>query len=240
LLGVAVLFTAATAWADPARHRPGEEASCHAVEQAARANQLSIAVLTRLLWTESRFRPDAVSRVGAQGVAQFMPGTADERGLADPFDPRQAIPEAARLVADLARQFGNIGLAIAAYNAGPNRVGRWLQSAAALPQETRVFVLAVTGRSADDWAVSQRTGHDPARAELQSCVELRSLLREFRGDGAIAQRGLALRGLERSGLVLPSLRQSGRLLPGAQQSGRVLPQMAHSGRLLPKAAAYRR
>src|SRR5207344_2816006 len=107
------------------------------------------------IWNESRFQVDAISRVGAQGMAQFMPGTSEERGLSDPFDPEQAISEAAKLLADLDRRFGNIGLAIAAYNAGPSRVASWLRSAGgALPRETGVFVLAVTGRSAEEWAVS--------------------------------------------------------------------------------------
>ena len=55
--------------------------------------------MTRLIWAESRFRVHAVSPKGAQGIAQFMPATAAERGLADPFDPEQAVPKAARLVA---------------------------------------------------------------------------------------------------------------------------------------------
>ena len=53
------------------------------------------------------------------GVAQFMSGTASERGLADPFDPATAIPASAKLLAELARRFGNLGLSAAAYNAGP-------------------------------------------------------------------------------------------------------------------------
>ena len=48
-----------------------------------------------------------------------MPKTADERGLANPFDPEEAIPKSAELLADLKQRFGNLGLAAAAYNAGP-------------------------------------------------------------------------------------------------------------------------
>jgi hypothetical protein len=93
----------------------------------------------------------AVSPVGAQGVAQFMPGTARERGLTDPFDPEQAIPHAAHLLADLNRQFGNLGLAAAAYNGGPGRVSAWLAGTGGLPTETRNYVLAITGSPAEDW-----------------------------------------------------------------------------------------
>jgi soluble lytic murein transglycosylase-like protein len=60
----------------------------------------------------------AVSRAGAQGVAQFMPATARWRCLADPFDSLEAIAQSAKLLRDLRREFGNLGLAAAAYNAG--------------------------------------------------------------------------------------------------------------------------
>src|SRR6476661_7324346 len=106
----------------------GAEASCRMIEEAARAHQLPISMLTRLIWNESKFQVGAVSRAGAQGIAQFMPGTSDERGLANPFDPKQAIPKAAKFIADLSQRFGNIGLAIAAYNAGPGRVASWLNN----------------------------------------------------------------------------------------------------------------
>ena len=61
----------------------------------------------------------AVSRAGAQGVAQFMPATAKWRGLADPFDPLEAIAQSAKLLRDLRREFGNLGLAAAAYKLDP-------------------------------------------------------------------------------------------------------------------------
>jgi hypothetical protein len=64
-----------------------------------------------LIWQESRFDPAAVSRAGAQGVAQFMPATANWRGLSNPFDPVEAIAQSAKLLRDLRREFGNLGLA---------------------------------------------------------------------------------------------------------------------------------
>jgi soluble lytic murein transglycosylase-like protein len=81
-----------------------------------------------------------VSRAGAQGVAQFMPATARWRGLADPFDPVEAIAKSAKLLRDLRRDFGNLGLAAAAYNAGPARVRDWLAGRRGLPRETRPCV----------------------------------------------------------------------------------------------------
>src|SRR6185437_13517740 len=93
---------------------PLDHTVCRLIEHAAGANRLPVGFLTRLIWRESSFRTGAISPAGAQGIAQFMPGTAQERGLADPFDPEQAIPKAARLLADLRRRFGNLGVAAAA------------------------------------------------------------------------------------------------------------------------------
>jgi hypothetical protein len=128
------------------------EPICRLVDGAAAANRLPAAFLTRILWQESRLRKDATSPAGAEGVAQFMPQTAAERGLADPRDPAPAIAEAARLLADLTLRFGNRGLAAAAYNAGAGRVARWLRRQADLPAETRQYVVAVTGRPVEHWA----------------------------------------------------------------------------------------
>ena len=128
-----------------------EQALCRLIETSAKARNLPVPFLTRLIFRESSFRVTAVSPVGAQGVAQFMPGTARERGLLDPFDPEQAIPHAAHLLADLNRQFGNLGLAAAAYNGGPGRVSAWLAGTGGLPTETRNYVLAITGAPAEDW-----------------------------------------------------------------------------------------
>ena len=129
---------------------------CLMLESAARANDLPVDFFVRVIWQESRFQSDAVgppTRSGrAQGIAQFMPGTADERGLLDPFNPIQALPKAAEFLSELRGQFGNLGLAAAAYNAGPRRVRDWLSGSGAMPAETRNYVLAITGRSVDNWA----------------------------------------------------------------------------------------
>ena len=124
---------------------------CQRIEAAAHERKLPPAFFARLIWTESRFDPNAVSPKGAAGVAQFMPETARERGLDDPFDPRSAIPASAHLLADLHAEFGNLGLAAAAYNAGPNRVRNWREGRSGLPIETQNFVLSITGVSAHLW-----------------------------------------------------------------------------------------
>src|SRR5205085_9513663 len=125
---------------------------CHLVDRAASTNRLPASFLTRILWQESRFRTDVTSPAGAEGVAQFMPQTAAERGLANPYDPGPAVAQAARFLAELGARFGNLGLAAAAYNAGPARVAKFLGAQSDLPEETRLYVLAVTGRPVEDWA----------------------------------------------------------------------------------------
>ena len=130
---------------------PEQVSTCDLVEDAAAASGLPVDYFTRLIWRESSFRPLVVSPVGAQGIAQFMPGTAAERGLLDPFDPLQAIPASAQLLKALAERFGNLGLAAAAYNAGPRRVEEWLAGTGGMPRETRNYVAAVTGRTVEEW-----------------------------------------------------------------------------------------
>src|ERR1700686_4000513 len=81
-----------------------------------------------------------------------MPATAAEREMTSPFDPAQALPKAAEFLRELRAEFGNLGLAAAAYNAGPQRVRDWLAGKRTLPPETQTYVRIVTGHSAQEWA----------------------------------------------------------------------------------------
>jgi hypothetical protein len=129
---------------------------CRSLAQAAADNGLPVDFFTRLIWQESRFNPAAVSPKGAMGIAQFMPGTASGRGLADPFDPLLALRESASYLNELRTTFrGNLGLAAAAYNAGPGRVEAWLAGRGGLPAETQAYVRSVTGHSAEAWAAKE-------------------------------------------------------------------------------------
>jgi hypothetical protein len=153
------------------------ESVCLMVEAAARANGLPVEFFARVIWQESRFDPNAVgpqTRSGdrAQGIAQFMPRTAAERGLLDPFDPVQALPKSAEFLRTLHAEFGNLGLAAAAYNAGPQRVRDWLAGRRTLPAETRNYVLAITGLSAEDWM----GGADREPERKSDCTTLMALL----------------------------------------------------------------
>jgi len=135
--------------------KPFVDIVCPIMQQQAEARDLPPMPFVRLIWKESRFNPRAVSPKGAQGIAQFMPGTAAERGLYDPFEPKQAIVHSASLLADLRREFGNFGLAAAAYNAGAERVRAWLAGSSGLPYETRDYVQFITGRAAEEWKLAE-------------------------------------------------------------------------------------
>jgi len=168
--------------ADNVRDTDTREAMCLMIESAARASGLPLEFFARVIWQESRFQSDAVGPVTrsgqrAQGIAQFMPGTASERRLLDPFDPVQALPKSAEFLGELREQFGNLGLAAAAYNAGPRRVQEWLAGTGPMPQETRNYVVAITGSTVDDWASAAKTSKPPERAPNTSCRELMAMLR---------------------------------------------------------------
>jgi hypothetical protein len=168
--------------AETAAETNTREAMCLMIESAAKAEDLPLEFFARVIWQESRFQADAmgpVTRNGqrAQGIAQFMPGTASERRLLDPFDPVQALPKSAEFLNELRGQFGNLGLAAAAYNAGPRRVQEWLAGSGGLPQETRHYVAVITGSTVDDWAAAGKNGKMPDRSPTSSCRELMALLK---------------------------------------------------------------
>src|SRR5436190_3492724 len=122
--------------------------------RAAQRWNISAALLAAQAWKESGFNPFARSDAGAQGIAQFMPGTADSYGLADPFDAEQAIDAQAHYMRDLLRRFASVPLALAAYNAGEGRVTACM----CIPPiaETQAYVAAILGmlRGAGDASAS--------------------------------------------------------------------------------------
>ncbi|MDH4277362.1 MAG: transglycosylase SLT domain-containing protein [Acidimicrobiia bacterium] len=108
---------AATASAAPDRFRA-------LFQQAGSTHGVDPGLLAAVAKNESGFNPNAISPAGAQGIMQFMPGTAAEFGV-DPFDPASAIDGAARFLRQLQDQFGSVELALAAYNAGPGNVTKY-------------------------------------------------------------------------------------------------------------------
>ena len=114
------------------------------IARAALRWNVPMSLLAAQLYAESNFNPFATSGAGAQGIAQFMPGTARAYGLRDAFDPEAAIDAQAHLMSDLLREFGGkVGLALAAYNAGPGAVRRY----GGIPPfaETRAYVAKILG-----------------------------------------------------------------------------------------------
>jgi hypothetical protein len=153
----AAAHAAASVNEEPASANP----ICEAVKAAAEEHDIPIGFFARLLWQESRFRANEVSSAGARGIAQFMPQTAVEMKLSNPFDPLQAIPASARFLRKLRDQFGNLGLAAAAYNAGRGRIEKWLSRRSTLPNETRAYVKIITGHKAEAWTEENNTVYMP-------------------------------------------------------------------------------
>lgn len=85
---------------------------------------LPAGLLDALIWTESRYNPFAISKAGAAGLGQLMPGTAKELGVANRFDPLANLSGAARYLRQMLDRFGTVHMALAAYNAGPGAVER--------------------------------------------------------------------------------------------------------------------
>ncbi len=170
----------ATSSAHSATQSRAEFASkiCIAAEREAKANDIDPAFFARLLWRESLFDPNVVSNKGAQGIAQFMPETARRVGLDDPFEPMSAVKASAAFLSDLRRQFGNLGLAAAAYNAGEQRVLNWQSGKGGMPLETQGYVAFVTGKDVEDWKISTASFPIPAIGKgsvfLEDCISLAS------------------------------------------------------------------
>jgi hypothetical protein len=83
---------------------PTADDICRTIEESAAENGIPVEFFARVIWQESRFNAFAVSNKGAQGIAQFMPQTAGARGLADPFDPIQALHHSAGYLHELLTQ----------------------------------------------------------------------------------------------------------------------------------------
>ena len=213
-----VLLAAALSPLTPARAepRPSVDDICRTLAQAATDNELPEEFFTRLIWQESRFDPAAVSPAGAQGIAQFMPQTAAMRGLANAFEPLEALRESASYLRELRTTFrGNLGLAAAAYNAGPGQVEAWLAGRRRLPFETQAYVRIITGYAAEAWASPTPPQMQASRAPTgERCVELAKLLidrpqrrRDLKSDPAWGPWGVQLAGTWSEGRVLATYEQ---------------------------------
>jgi hypothetical protein len=151
------------------------ELVCDALARAAEETGLPPSFFARLIYQESGFRQRIVSRAGARGVAQFMPETAVQFGLHNSFDPIASVAASGRFLRELFQQFGNLGLAAAAYNAGPRRVTDWLAQRGPMPDETRNYVKTITGQPIEKWtekAEIEVATHLPPRAPCAGVLGL--------------------------------------------------------------------
>ena len=167
---------------------------CSAAATFAEANNLPVPFFANLIWQESGFKPHVVSPVGAQGIAQFMPRVAQAYGLENPFDPIHALATSAKFLNELLTQFGNLGLAAAAYNAGPKRVTDFVSKKRGLPAETRNYVRVITGTPAEQWAGRKAKATEFRAPRHAPCVEVQdALVAEARAKAEKPQTKLAKR-----------------------------------------------
>lgn len=225
--------------------RPSVDEICRALAQAATDNDLPEEFFARLIWQESRFDSKAVSPAGAQGIAQFMPQTAATRGLTNAFEPLQALRESASYLRELRATFrGNLGLAAAAYNAGPAQVEAWLAGRRRLPNETLSYVLIITGHTAQTWA------SQPPQLQYSNtlggvrCVELAKRMiisphprRDLSSDPAWGPWGVQLAATWSEGRVLATYEQLRR--KHAAVLGDRLPLVLNARRRVPSSVIVR-
>ena len=154
---------------------PDIDALCNALGAAAQENDLPIDFFTRLIWQESRFDPTAVSRAGAQGVAQFMPDTAMRRGLSDPFDPLEAIP---KLRSSCATCAANSEISVSPQPPTvPGLPGaRLARRPARTAGETTTYVRIITGRSPEQWAGGKVDDGDTRLPNTVPCTQTAGLV----------------------------------------------------------------
>ena len=149
---------------------------CSAIGRLAERHSLPPGFFARLIWQESRFDPNALSPKGAAGIAQFMPATAERRGLSDSFNAADALAKSAAYLEEMRRQFGNLGLAAVGYNAGERRAADLLDTARPVPSETERYVFDITGLPVGAWTDAKPKTVDfrldGAKPFLPACLQL--------------------------------------------------------------------
>jgi len=149
---------------------------CTAIERYARVYDLPVGYFARLIWQESHFDANAMSSVGAQGIAQFMPETGRLQGLRNPYDPAEELFRSARYLDSLRTKFGNLGLAAAAYNGGEGAAARFIAGTGYLAVETLDYVQTITGVPVTQWLTGDVKAPDydlqPGKPFAEACIEL--------------------------------------------------------------------
>lgn len=143
-------------------------------DKASKKYNVPVNLLKAIAKAESDFNPKAISKAGAQGIMQLMPGTAKELGVTDPFDPEQNIMGGAKYISSLLKRYnGDTKLALAAYNAGMNNVKKY----GGVPpfKETQNYVVKVMKYMGEDItagtvksAVNSRTVNTAVRTGIST------------------------------------------------------------------------
>jgi hypothetical protein len=199
--------------------QPSVAAVCGKIEAEAVLNGIPPGFFARLIWKESRFDHRALSPAGAQGIAQFMPGTAKLRGLADPWNWELALQASARYLAELGEAYGNLGLAAAAYNAGEARVDAWLLGRRYLPMETEDYVADIAGQPAENFIDRNlQTGLRELEAGIpfqDACLKLPVMKTRTAAMASIPRKpwGVQIAGNFRQPVAVASARRLERQLP---------------------------
>jgi hypothetical protein len=149
--------------------------TCNAIKAFSERHGIDTGFFARLIWQESRFDPNALSPANARGIAQFIPSTAALRGLADPYNPADALEHSAQYLGEMVARYGNEGLAAVGYNGGERRVEGFL-GGGGLAGETWAYVPIITGLEADVWRDAPPAAHDfrlsPDKEFLPACYEM--------------------------------------------------------------------
>lgn len=133
--------------------------TCNAIQTFSSRHGLNTGFFARLIWQESRFDANALSHANARGIAQFIPSTAARRGLADPYNPADALEHSAQYLAEMVKRYGNEGMAAIGYNGGERRAEGFLAGKGLAP-ETVKYVPIITGLNAEDWRDAPPKDHD--------------------------------------------------------------------------------
>ena len=149
--------------------------TCNAIETFSKSHSLDTGFFARLIWQESRFDPNALSHANARGIAQFIPSTARLRGLKDPYNPADALEHSAQYLAEMAKKYGNEGMAAIGYNGGEGRAEGFLDGKG-LASETVNYVPIITGLTAEQWRDTPPKDHDlslaPDKSFSEACTEM--------------------------------------------------------------------
>lgn len=155
------------------------------IEKASATHNIPTIILSALLKQESGFNTKVTSRAGAQGIAQFMPGTAKGMGV-NPWDPESAVDGAARYLANGMKKFGKMNLALAAYNAGSGAVSQY----GGVPpyKETQNYVKNILAMAGDQ----HQSANGPVLDFLNQQKKENDPIKQMRGTAPTAPQKPAL------------------------------------------------